>query len=166
MILGIGVLLSVSTLGAQKYGHLNFGELLSSMPAATEANATLESLQRDLVAEGETMAAEFEQGVTKFRADQASGNFTPVQLQAKQKVLQAKQNAIGAYEEDVSQQLDDKREQLLTPIIAQAEEAIADVAKEGGYTMVFDTSVFNAVLFAAESEDLMAKVKAKLGIKE
>ena len=30
--------------------------------------------------------------------------------------------------------------------------------------MIFDTSVFNAVLFAKESDDLTEKVKAKLNV--
>ena len=157
-------MLSMSTLVAQKYAHINFGMLLEAMPATAEANAKLETMQNDLVAEGEAMATEFEAGVEKFRAEQASGNFTPVQLQAKQKALEAKQQAIAKYEQDITQQLNQAREELLVPIITDAEKAIADVAKANGYSMVFDTSMFNAVLFAAESVDIMSQVKERLGI--
>ena len=68
------------------------------------------------------------------------------------------------YEQDITQQLNQAREELLVPIITDAEKAIADVAKANGYSMVFDTSMFNAVLFAAESVDIMNQVKERLGI--
>ena len=53
---------------------------------------------------------------------------------------------------------------MLEPIVARAESAISEVAKENGYVMIFDTSVFNAVMYAQETEDIMPLVKKKLGI--
>ena len=41
---------------------------------------------------------------------------------------------------------------------------VEQVAQENNFQLIFDTSMFNAVLFAAESEDVMPMVKAKLGI--
>ena len=46
----------------------------------------------------------------------------------------------------------------------KVQKAIQDVGKEGGYTMIFDTSTFNAILFAEDSDDVTSQVKAKLGI--
>ena len=55
-----------------------------------------------------------------------------------------------------------KREEILGPILQKIENTIKAVAQEKGYVMVFDTSVYNAVLFAEESVDIMAEVKSRL----
>ncbi|MGB0177823.1 MAG: OmpH family outer membrane protein, partial [Owenweeksia sp.] len=62
--------------------------------------------------------------------------------------------------------LQQKQVELLTPIIEKATKAVQDVAKENGFTYILDSSPSKAVvIFAADnSEDVMPKVKAKLGI--
>ncbi|MEY4106382.1 MAG: hypothetical protein RL181_724, partial [Bacteroidota bacterium] len=44
------------------------------------------------------------------------------------------------------------------------EKTIQEVAKENGFTLVFDTGTFNAILHARDTDDLMPLVKKKLGI--
>lgn len=156
--------LTVSVGFAQKYGHLNFGNLLSEMPEVQSANSNLETYQEGLIAKGEAMAKEFQTEYGQFAAAVQSGTLSPVEQQKQQEALEAKQNEIMSYEQLIQQQVQGRRAELLQPIVAKVEKAIADVAEEGGYYMVFDTSVFNAILFAEESEDLTAQVKAKLGI--
>ena len=56
------------------------------------------------------------------------------------------------------------RNEMLKPIVARAQTAIDEVAKENGYVMVFDTSIFGAIMYAKDTEDIMPLVKAKLGI--
>ena len=56
------------------------------------------------------------------------------------------------------------RRQLLQPLVNKLDEAVRVVGKEGGYQVIFDTSNGSA-LFAAESDDVTALVKAKLGLK-
>jgi len=60
-----------------------------------------------------------------------------------------------------------KSGELLKPLLDQLKAAIAQVAKEKGYTYVIDTSVAQTdqlFLVAPEGDDLMAAVKTKLGI--
>ncbi len=147
-----------------RYGHLNFGNLIAEMDATAEANTALEEFQQGLVATGELMADSFQQMYLAFSQDVQNGNLTPVQQQEAQAFLQAKQQQILAYEQEIIQDVSEKREELLAPIIEQAEAAVAKVSEANGFTMVFDTSIFGAVLFAHETEDLMPLVKAELGI--
>jgi outer membrane protein len=49
-------------------------------------------------------------------------------------------------------------------LLDRVQQAINEVGKEGGYNMIFDTSVFNTILFAMDSNDIEPLVKAKLGI--
>lgn len=149
---------------AQKYGHLNYGNLLSMMPEVQAANSTLETYREGLIAKGEAMAKEFQTDYGQFVASVQAGELSPVQQQQQQEALEKKQQEIASYEQLVAQQVQAKRAELLEPIMQKLEKAIADVAQENGYVMVFDTSVFNAILFAQDTDDIMPLVKAKLDI--
>ena len=154
----------IALTGQDRYGHLNFGNLIAVMPEAIQANDSLEIMQATMVARGEAMAAQFQRDASAFIKDVQSGTLTPVQQQERQAALEKRQVEIQNFEQEIVQTMGATRNQMLEPIIARAQLAIDDVAKENGYVMVFDTSVFNAVMFADESEDLMDMVKAKLGI--
>ncbi|MCB9052533.1 MAG: OmpH family outer membrane protein [Lewinellaceae bacterium] len=159
----LGVVLSSAQ---EKYGHLNYGGLISSMEETQSANSELEAYQKQLVAKGEEMAKKFQQDYQAVLKEAQGGNLTPVQQQQKEKELSSRRDEILAYEQEVAQKVEAKRQELLGPIIDRAETALKEVAKENGYAMIFDTSVFNAILFAEDADDVMPLVKVKLGIKE
>ena len=46
-----------------------------------------------------------------------------------------------------------------------AQDAINAVAKEKGYSYIFDSTPGGTLIFAQESDDILPLVKAKLGIK-
>lgn len=149
-------------LGAQKYGHLNFANLLSEMPGTKAAEAELETYNKDLVAKGEQMVADLQARVAEVQGQM--DELPPVRLAELRAELAQQRDAIGAYEMQVQRDLETKRQELLGPLIQQARDAIDAVAERGGYAFVFDTSLFNTVLFAEEADDLMALVKAELGM--
>lgn len=151
---------------AQKYGHLNFGELISAMPETEVANTSLKGFQDGLIAAGEERAKKFQEKYVAFTQRVRGGDMTRAQQEAAQGELEKEQAELQGLEEEIEEKINARRSQLLEPIITKAEAAIKEFSKENGYLMVFDTSVFNAVLFAGESDDLMAQIKAKLGIKE
>jgi outer membrane protein len=154
----------LSAAHGQKYGHLNFGNMLSLMPQTKTADEQLEAFQKGLVAKGEQMAVEFKGNVAKYIAESQTGTMSPKIQQERQAALQKEQDAIKAYEEDVARQVEAKREELLKPIVETLEKTIQEVAKENGFTLVFDTGTFNAILHARDTDDLMPLVKKKLGI--
>ena len=148
---------------SQKYGHVNFGNLLSQMPTVAAAEAELTAFNDKQIADGEAMVAELEKEYLAVQKDQA--NIAPIKLREYEAKFQAEQEKILKYEQQISVKLEGKRQELLGPIIQRAREAIEAVAREKGYTMVFDSSLFNAVLYTEETTDLMPLVKARLGIK-
>lgn len=163
LVLWIGLAFSAS---AQKYGHLNFGNLLSAMPETKAADEALKQFQQEMVAKSDTMAKKFQAKYVAAAKDVQEGKLSPLQQQQKEEELKKEQESIVQYQQEVSQKVQAKREELLKPIIDKAEKTIADHAKTNGYVMVFDTSVFNAILFAQETDDLMPAIRTKLGIKE
>ncbi|MEN0005857.1 MAG: OmpH family outer membrane protein [Bacteroidota bacterium] len=153
--------------GAQdKYGHLNFGNVVALMPETAKADADMETYRKELVSQGEGMVKAFQDKYGKLIADQQSGNFTPKQLQERAQALSQEEQQIAAFEQEVAKKVEAKRQELLQPIIKKAEDAIQAIGKANGYKLIFDTSVFNSVLFAQDSDDVFPLVKAKLNLKE
>lgn len=161
--LTIALLFTVSTT-AQKYGHLNYGTLLAAMPATITAEASLGAYQKSLVEKSEKMTSDFQKSYNELENKVMGGEITPLELEQGKTALLKEQEKIQAYEREITQLVTKKREELLKPIIQVAEDAIKNVAKGNGYVMVFDTSIFNAVLFTRDTDDLMPLVKAKLGL--
>ncbi len=153
-----------SVIAQTKYGHINFNGLVAQMTDTKAADSKLEAFQKQLIAKGEEMAKAFQGKVEKFRTDIQSGAVTPKVQAEREKALGQERDGILKYEQEVQQKLGAKRQELLQPIVEKAQKAIEEYAKANGYGMIFDTSVFNSVLFAQETEDLMPALKAKLGI--
>ena len=153
---------TLAPLGAQEYGHLNFANLLSDMPGTAAAESQLEAYNQELVQEGERMVTELRARVQEVQTQ--VDELPPVRLEELRAELARERDAIAAYEQQLPGKLEAKRQELLGPLIQEAREAINAVAEENGYLMIFDTSMFNTVLYAQDSDDLMDKVKAKLGI--
>jgi outer membrane protein len=70
---------------------------------------------------------------------------------------------IQEFQQQAQEEIGKKEQEVLTPIIDKARKAIDEVAVEKGYTYVFDASL-GVLLYAKDSEDVMADVKAKLGL--
>ncbi|MDX1942860.1 MAG: OmpH family outer membrane protein [Saprospiraceae bacterium] len=164
LLFALMLLLLAIGASAQKYGHLNFGNLIALMPETKAADEELKKLQADLVAKGEVMAKAFQDKYVQALKDVQSGALSPLQQQQLQDTLEKQRQEITAYEQQITQELQKKREERLQPIVEKAEKAIAEVAKANGYVLVFDTSIFNAILFAQETDDIMPLLKTKLGL--
>ena len=154
--------LSSTSLLSQKYGYINLGNLVASLPESKAADSELKAYQEQLVKKGEEMAKAFRDKVAAFQTEIA--DLAPVKAKEKEAALQKEQQDILKYEQEVAQKLQTKRGELLKPIVEKATNAIKEVGKENGYKMIFDSSIFNAILYLEEKDDVMPLVKAKLGI--
>lgn len=150
---------------AQKFGHLNTGNLLIQIPATKAADDKLKVLQDSLIAAGQAHAKAAQEEYMAFAKAYQEGNIPPAAAQKKQAEFEQKEQELAQLEQTISEQIAAKRQELLGPILDQLEKAVNEVGKEGGYTMIFDTSIFNTILFAKDSDDIEPLVKAKMGIK-
>lgn len=156
--------LAIVPASAQKFGHLNSGNLLAQLPGTSEADAALKVYQDSLVAIGEEQAKALQTEFEAFYKRYQDGEITPAVAQKKQAEFQQKEQGLIQYEEQVAGLVAAKRQELIEPILVKLQDAINEVAKENGYTMIFDVSVFNTILFAKDADDIEALVKAKMGI--
>jgi outer membrane protein len=164
MLSSILAMVAVVGANAQKFGHLNSGNLLVQMPETKVADEQLKVYQDSLVKVGQDRAKKLQEDYNLFAQAYQAGNVPPIEAQKKQAEFQQKQDELAQYEEEVMQMVGKRREELISPLLDRVQAAINEVGKEGSYTMIFDTSVFNTILFAKDSDDIEPKVKAKLGI--
>jgi outer membrane protein len=161
-IIFIAALLGLAIVGnAQKIGHMNSGNLLSTLPEVAKADTGLVLYQKDLMLTGDTLAKAFEKEYKVFVEAYNAGTLSQQQVQKRQAELQKVQQTLQNYAQEVDQRVANLRRQLLQPVLTKLDEAIRAVAKENGYSFIFDTSTGNS-LFAAESDDVTALVKRKL----
>lgn len=147
---------------AQKFGHINSTMLLSFMPETKMADSTLRKFSVSLENRLKSMSTEYQTKLQEFKAQEASmtGPIRDSQI----KEITDLEERIAQFQESAQQSLQTKKEEVYSPIIKKAEDAIQAVAKDGSYTYIFDTSI-GVLLYAAESDDVMKLVKVKLGIK-
>ncbi len=148
-------------LQAQKYGYINSNALIEQMPAVKQLEPELASLQKILNKKREQMITDLQNKSAQAQQKLEAELMSPAEQKRTQEELMKDQQAIGQYEQTMQQQLLEKQQTLLQPILDQVNEAIKQVAKDNGYTMIFDSAV---LLYADESQDVGALVKAKLGI--
>ena len=158
----LAAFIMTSTAFAQKFGHINSQQLLIESPLVKAADAKLKTFQEGLIGKGQAMVQTFEADYKKYVAEVDAGGLSKVQMGQREAELGKSQEAIQKYEVEVQQEIAKKREELYKPILDEAKVAIDAIGEEGNYTMIFDTGT-NGLLFAVEGEDLLPKVKAKLG---
>ena len=163
LLLPLVLLLTASSVStAQKYGHLNFANLLSQMPGTKAAEAQLEAFNKQLTAKGEQMVVDLKARVQEVEAQ--VDELAPKRLAELRAELNEARENIVAYERKMGVDVNRKRQELLGPLIAEARAAISAVAEAEGYAMIFDTSQFNTVLYGRDGDDIMPLVRAKLGM--
>ncbi len=148
---------------AQKFGYVNSQAILSEMPEVKSANAEIEALQKQLQKKGQTMLTELQKSVATLQQRDQSGDLSPKQAEDESKKLEAKQAELVKFEQDMNNQVLQKQEALLQPILDKVNVAIKDVAQSDGYQFIFDSSL-GFILYADEAADVTTKVKAKLGM--
>lgn len=146
---------------AQKFGYVNSQEILANMPEVKQAEANLEALQKQLQKKLQDGMNKLQQDYVAIQQKVERGELSPKQQEEEAKKLQDRQNQLAQEEQGMVEQIQKKRADELNPILEKVNKAIADVAKEDGYQFIFEQG---ALLYFEESQDVSAKVKAKLNM--
>lgn len=146
-----------------KFGHINSDELFSIMPERDSIVNQMQALQTELQNTLEAMQVEYNNKLNDYTEN--VDKLSDIVRQTKEEDLMGIQQRIRNFEQNADQQLQQQQMQLMQPIIARAEKAIADVARENGFTYIFDLARGPIIYFDEEkSENILEKVKTKLGI--
>lgn len=157
------VLLLAATGYAQKFGYCNSAEVLTQIPEVKAADSDLQAFQAQLTKRGQDMVKALQEKAAELKRKEEQGTISPKELEAQSAKLKEEEAKIGAYEQEMMNKLSQKREELFKPIFDRFNKAMDDVAKENGFSMVFDKNT-QVVLFADESLDVTKLLKTKMGI--
>ena len=164
------LLASGSSIYAQKFGHIDSQKLLTQMPERDSAEAAIQQHAKELEDQLMVMNKELEIKYKEFIENvDKDATVSDIVKQTKQKELQDMQQRIQAFQQNAQESLRKKEADLLKPILAKAEKAIKEVAKEQKFLYIFNISeeagFQNSVLYHSEqSIDVLSLVKTKLGI--
>ncbi len=161
LTLAAALLLSATSLFAQKFGRISSQEILLAMPETKEMETNMQAYGKDLQDNLETITVEFNQKYLDFQKN--FDTYSDAVRQLKQKELQELQSRREEFEQIAQQEYQKKQQELLTPIIDKAKAAIDKVAKENGYLAVFETGSL-ASYDADALTDLAPLVRKELGI--
>lgn len=144
-----------------RFGHIDSNELLKIMPGKDSAQTKLQTFAKTLENQLKIMNAEFETKYQEYLSNEKT--WTELIKTDKQKELQGLQERIQNFQTQAQESLKEKETELLQPIIDKAKKAIEEVAKENGFTYVFDSGV-GVLLYDKGGEDILPLVKKKLNI--
>ena len=164
IILSILCIITVHTSSAQnlKFGYINKDELLKAMPEYDSASQKVEKFRGELVSQLGVMQNEFNSKSQAYNND--FKNMPDALRKSKEAELKSLDNMIQLFQVKATQQISDKSNELLQPVLAKADKAIKDVAKEQGIALVFDA----AVLYYTDDRrgvNMLPLIKTKLGLK-
>jgi outer membrane protein len=155
------LLVTGNSLNAQnKTGYISFQDLVAVMPETAKADSSYKVYQEQKVKSAEKKNANFEKELADFYKD--SINLSAEVKQARREDLQKFVTELSGMEETIQKELQKKQEELMAPIQKKAFESLQAVAKENGYTYVFDAGT---LLIAPPGDDLLPLVAKKLKIK-
>lgn len=144
-----------------KLGHVDFAALYGLMPGLDSVRIQFEDYNKNIQEQFAAMQTELE---NKFMDYQANvDGMSEIIRATKEAEINDLKERLDAFEVQATQDLQNKEMELTAPIIEKARKAVEEVAKENGYTYVFN-STEGLLLYATPSDDISEMVKIKLGI--
>lgn len=164
LVLVLAIVMSTATASfAQKFGYCNSLQILSELPEVKQADTDLQTYQQQLQKKGQGMVKDLQAKAADLKQKQDRGEISPKDAAGVEEKLAAEEAEINKYAQQMEEDLGKKREELYKPILEKVNKAMQDVAKEGGYLLVFDASS-NVLLYADDTLDVTKLVKTKLGV--
>ncbi len=166
----VALLITSFTVKAQtseiKIGYTNAEYILSFLPESKQIESELSDYQKQLSTQLDSKMQEFQTKVADFQKNQA--NMIPEVRADKQQELQNLQASIEKFQQDAQTSLQKKQTELLQPAYDKIQNAIDVVAKENGYTYVFNSGQpevgLHILLYAKDEDNISNLVLKKLGI--
>ncbi len=143
-----------------KFGHVNTGLVLESLAATAEADSLLQMYQ-DTLRKGLTdLESEFSTMLEAAKLNQP--DMTPKQVQQAQEELAELQQQIEVFQQEGARMFEVRRGEYLTPIVTEVMQTVQAYAKANGYTIIFDSSLPQSMLFVDDAADLTPNIIAEL----
>ena len=156
----VAVLSFSTTAGAQtKFGYISVDNMVGLMPETAKLDSLLQRYQAD------SLNPQYAQIVSLYQYKDSvykdSVKTPPAVRKQIEQELPTLIYQIQNWQQIVNQATENKQNELLAPIYRKVYDAIKAVAKEKGYTHVFNKEAF---LVAPDGDDMIAAVATKLKV--
>lgn len=148
---------------APKFGHINYQKIITGLPGYKTAETKLQEFSKQLQDTYVAMQDEYQKKVQDYTEQEK--NMLPAIKEVKQKEIIDLEKRMQSLELNSQQQLLEKQQELLAPLEEKVITAVKTIAKEKGYSYIFDTAPGSGIIYAPESDDITVMLKEKLGIK-
>ena len=153
--------LATLTASAQTLGKVNFNELVMLMPEMDTAREAIAASQKEAEETYSAMLEEYQGKMNQYQQKQST--WTSAIRESKERELMEIQNRIQEFQQSISQELQQQQAQLTAPIQEKANNAVLELAKAKGITILFDVS--QAIYFDdSKVVDLTADARKALNI--
>lgn len=154
--------ITAGSVSAQKTGYISLDQVVSLMPEIGKIDTVLQRYQTDSL---QPQLAIMIQDYNYKDSMLSSKDSSKIPVTVRNQYRQDMQNVsyqLQNWQGFTQQMMQAKQEQLLEPVYRKAMNALNAVAKESGYSYVYNREV---LLVAPPADDLMPLVAKKLGIK-
>ncbi len=148
--------------GQQKYGYINSNEVVQAMPEFKQLSDAVAKKQKDAQAKEQAMYVSY-QAKAKEMQDYGPSMMAAVR-EEKMKELDSLQRSISTFEQTESGRIQEFQQKSIKPLNDKYIKTVQAVAKENGYTYIFDLASGAVVYYPESSGDVGPLVKKKLGI--
>ena len=165
ILIVVGLILSMSSAVSQnelKIGHANLVEILEALPETDSAEQLIENDTEELELMLEEMQVEYNKLLNDYQENMAS--YSEVIRSTKESDIVEMQKRIQTFQQNASQQLQQRGVELMQPIYDKIQQAIDEIGKREGYAYIMDTSKGSVVFTGETSIDIGSSLKQELGI--
>jgi outer membrane protein len=151
---------------AQKYAFVDTEYILNNIPSYKAAKDKLDDISEEWQKEIETKYSEIEQMYKDYQAEKVL--LTEEMRRKREDQIINKEKEVKELQKEYFSQdgaLFKKRQELVKPIQDEIYKAVKDIATEGGYAVIFDTSSGPTMLYTNPRYDVSDEVLEKLGYK-
>ena len=145
---------------AQKFGHVNTQEIMSSMPELIKVRSELEAAAKQYDNDLKAMYEEAQRKYEEYEKNASTMNET--KKKETEESLQQMSQKIQQTQQDNQQALNKLQQEKFGPIQQKVVEAIKAVGKAGGYVYIMDMAAGIPYISDTLSKDVTAEVKAQL----
>ncbi|WP_234111154.1 MULTISPECIES: OmpH family outer membrane protein [Chryseobacterium] len=155
----VTMFLAVGVAKAQKIASMDYEAVLSVMPETKKMTADLDTFSKTKGDELQKQAEAFQKEVQQYQ--QVDGpKMTEAQRTAKEGELQKKSQNLQQLQQTAQQDLAQRRDTAVKPIIEKLNNAVNKVAKANGFDFIIDSSA----LIYKGGADATPLVKKELGL--
>ena len=153
--------LGTTVASAQKVGHVNLERVIANMPETRALQSEIAKITKTYKDDLSSMGKKLEAKYKKYTAE------GPTQTEEVNKQrgeeINADRNRIGQAEQAAMQDIQEKQQKGLLPILQKAEKAVNEIAKAKGLLYIIDASAGKGLL-VANGEDIYDDLKTALGL--